>query len=102
VFFINESREVIAFVTLSGEVACDELAAEGPSGYLYAMSDRTRQELTNDARLARYITAESYMEFCGYCGRDNSLIGAVFGVVFTLGGLAMVVFGRRLRKAQPA
>jgi len=98
IFFTDAAREVVAFVTLSGEVECDELSEELPSGYLYAMSTRTRQELTDDARLARYTDASHFLEFCGYCGRDNSMIGAVFGIVFTLGGGAMVVSGRNFRK----
>lgn len=98
IFFANDSREIVAFITLSGAVDCDDLTGEVPSGYLYAMSDDTRRELTNDARLVRYsTTADTFLEFCGYCGRDNSLIGAVFGVVFTLLGIAMVVFGRKMK-----
>ena len=76
---------------------CDDLTGEAPSGYLYIMSDDTRRELTNDARLARYSVTDTFLQFCGYCGRDNSLIGVVFGVVFTLGGIAMIVFGRGLK-----
>jgi hypothetical protein len=97
IFFTEDSRQVVAFVTLSGEVECNDLTGEVPAGYLYAMSDDTRQELTNDARLARYFEAESFLEFCGYCGRDNSLIGAIFGVAFTILGGAMIIYGRRLR-----
>lgn len=98
IFFTNDAAEVILFVTLSGEVECDEIADDNPAGYLYTMSDGTRRELTNDARLARFISAESYLEFCGYCGRDNSLIGAGFGVVFTLLGAGMIFFGRNMRR----
>jgi hypothetical protein len=61
------------------------------------MSNDTQQELTNDARLARYFEAESFLELCGYCGRDNSLIGAIFGVAFTILGAGMIVYGRKLR-----
>jgi len=95
IFFTNGSDEVVVFVTLSGEVECDELTGESPSGYLYAMSSSTRQELTNDARLARYFAADSFLELCGYCGRDNSLIGAVFGVVFLVLGVVAIILGRR-------
>jgi hypothetical protein len=86
VFFSDDRGEVIVFVTLSGEVDCGDLAEQLPTGYLYAMNDDTRQELTNDARLARFIAAESFLEFCGYCGQKNSLIGAAFGVSFLLLG----------------
>lgn len=99
IFFTDNAREVVAFVTLSGEVDCSELTGEAPSGYLYAMDDRTRQQLTNDARLARYFMTDNFLDFCGYCGRDNSLIGAGFGVVFTLSGAAMIIFGRRQKRA---
>lgn len=100
VFFTDDTRAVVVFVTLSGAVTCDDLARQWPEGYLYAMSGDTRQELTNEARLARYFTTETFLEFCGYCGRQNSLIGAVFGVVFTLGGIAMLIAWRRLKPKQ--
>lgn len=102
VFFTDAARDVIVFVTLSGEVDCAALSDQAPSGYLYAMSGGTRQELTNDARLARYFDAQSYLEFCGYCGQENSLIGAVFGVVFALAGVGLIAFGRNLRRTPTA
>lgn len=101
IFYTDDSREVVVFVTLSGEVECADLAGDVPSGYLYAMSSGTRQELTNDARLARYFDSDTFLEFCGYCGRENSMIGAVFGMVFLVGGLGMIVSARRMRPPTP-
>ncbi|MBI1297847.1 hypothetical protein GC175_23170 [bacterium] len=100
VFFTDDTRAVVVFVTLGGAVTCDDLARQWPEGYLYAMNSDTRQELTNEARLARYFTTETFLEFCGYCGRQNSLIGAVFGVVFTLAGIVMLIAWRRLKPKQ--
>jgi hypothetical protein len=97
VFFTDDTRDVVVFVTLGGAVTCEDLARQWPEGYLYAMNSDTRQELTNEARLARYFTTETFLEFCGYCGQQNSLIGAVFGVVFTLGGIGMLIAWRRLK-----
>lgn len=100
IFYVGEGQEVVMFVTLSGEVDCADLDGKHPEGYLYRMNNSTRQELTNDARLARYFSTDTFLEFCGYCGRENSMIGAVFGIVFTLLGLAVVLYGRKLSKAQ--
>lgn len=102
IFFTDELEATVVFVSLSGEVDCADLDGEVPAGYLYAMSDDTREELTNDARLARYFDTDTFLEFCGYCGRENSLIGAIFGVVFTLSGIAMIYFGRKMKKAYSA
>lgn len=102
IFWTDDTGEIVVFVTLSGEVECDDLAGEVPSGYLYTMNNATRRELTNDARLARFIAVEHLLEFCGYCGRENSLIGAAFGSVFTLGGLAMVIYGWHLHRTDSA
>lgn len=99
VFFTDNTEQVVMLVTLSGEVGCNDLTTEKPTGYLYAMNDDVRQELTNDVRLARYINTQTFLEFCGYCGRDNSLIGAVFGVSFMLLGIGLIVFGRSRRLA---
>lgn len=98
VFFEDDNREVVVFVTLSGDVNCDDLAEQAPTGYLYAMQDDTRQSLTNDARLARYFSADSLLEFCGYCGQENSLIGAAFGLVFVVMGGSLLIAGVRTRK----
>lgn len=98
VFFTDPARDVVLFVTLSGEVRCADLDQQAPTGYLYTMSDGTRQDLTNEARLARYFMAETFLEFCGYCGQSNSLIGALFGVGFTLAGVALLATALRLRR----
>lgn len=97
VFFTDNSREVVVFVTLAGEVTCDDLKQQWPIGYLYNMNEGTRRDLTNEARLARYFTTDTFLEFCGYCGQQNSLIGALFGVVFVISGVGMFVIGRRMR-----
>lgn len=98
VFYTDESREIVALVTLSGEVDCEDLANEKPSGYLYAMDSRTKSDLTRSGRLAPYTMSDSYLDFCGYCGRDNSLIGAAFGIFFTLCGLGLLIVAWNLRR----
>ncbi|MCB0114869.1 MAG: hypothetical protein R2873_11380 [Caldilineaceae bacterium] len=97
VFFTDETRDVVVFVTLSGAVTCEDLGQQRPEGYLYAMNSDTQQDLTNEARLARYFMADTFLEFCGYCGRQNSLIGAIFGVAFVVLGSVMLVAGRRMK-----
>lgn len=99
IFYTDASQDVVVFVTLSGRVDCDDLAGDDPSGYLYSMSSGVRQDLTNDARLARYFNTDTFLEFCGYCGRENSMIGVGFGLAFLLGGAGMFVWGRSMGKA---
>ncbi len=99
VFYTDAAQDVVVFVTLSGEVDCADIAGEAPAGYLYSMSSGMRQELTNEARLARYFNTDIFLEFCGYCGRDNSLIGAGFGLVALFGGGGLFFWGRRMGKA---
>ncbi|MEQ8676413.1 MAG: hypothetical protein RLP44_04860 [Aggregatilineales bacterium] len=99
IFYTADAQEIVMFVTLSGEVDCADLDGESPEGYLYSMSNSTRRELTNGARLARYFTTDTFLELCGYCGQENSLIGAVFGITFTLLGVAVVLYGRKLSNA---
>jgi hypothetical protein len=62
------------------------------------MSDSKQQDLTNDARLARFFDATEFLEFCDYCGPENSLIGVAFGVVFALAGIAILIVGYRMPK----
>lgn len=88
----------IAMLTqMSGEQSCLDLRETTPTGYLRRMSDDTKQVLTNDARLARYYDAEAFLEFCGYCGQENSMIGAIFGFVFALAGIGLLIFGWRMK-----
>lgn len=102
IFYTDNSQDVVVFVTLSGAVDCADIAEDDPSGYLYSMGSGTRQNLTNDARLARYFTTDTFLEFCGYCGQENSMIGGVFGIGAILIGAGMIVYGRRMRKKYPA
>lgn len=99
IFFTDAAREIVVFIAMSGEQDCDDLP-NMPAGYLYEMQNRTERDLTNEARLARYFDADTFLEMCGYCGRDNSLIGAGFGVASVLGGLGLAIYGwRTMRKA---
>ena len=92
--------QIVLFASMSGEMTCDDFEIlDQPTGYLTRMSDGKQQELTNDARLARYFDATDFLEFCGYCGTENSLIGAIVGVVLFLGGLFVFWRGWKMPKA---
>jgi len=95
IFREDGSGEIVLLASLSGEVSCADLDGWQLTGYLTRMSDARQQELTNAARLARYFDATTFLEFCGYCGAGNSLIGVIFGVVITLAGVALLVTGLR-------
>jgi len=97
IFYTSDAQDIVVYVTLSGELDCDDIAGQSPSGDLFTMYADTRQELTNDARLVRYIEADTFLELCGFCGQDNSLIGAIFGIIFVLSGMGLIVFGRNLK-----
>ncbi len=99
VFYTDDAQDVVVFVTLSGEVDCADITEDDPAGYLYSMSSGMKQELTNEGRLARYFNTDTFLEFCGYCGRDNSMIGAGFGLAALLGGVGLFIWGRRMSKA---
>lgn len=82
---------------MSGEQSCLDLRETIPTGYVRRMSEDTKEVLTNGARLARYFDADVFLEFCGYCGQENSMIGAIFGIVFVLAGLGLLIFGWRMK-----
>jgi hypothetical protein len=83
-------------VSMSGEMACEDFAGLEPTGYLTRMSSSQRQALTNAAQLARFFDAQDFLKLCGYCGEENSFIGLIFGVVFALAGVGVVILGRRM------
>ena len=96
-----KDNPAVMLARLSGEVACGELSALEPTGYLTRMSADRQQELTNEARLARFFNATEFLEFCAYCGTDNSLIGTVAGLIAAAGGAALLVWGLRMRVPAP-
>ena len=83
---------------MSGETDCDALEATELSGYLTRMSATTQQNLTDEARLARFFDATTFLEICGYCGQSNSLIGTLFGFAFAIGGLALLMLGLKAKR----
>ncbi|MBK9122858.1 MAG: hypothetical protein IPM16_07010 [Chloroflexi bacterium] len=89
-FFVSNSRDTAAYVTLSGAVDCDDVTDTQPTGYLYAMDEELQQALTNNAQLARFLFTDTFVEMCGYCGYENSLIGVIFGFIFLLSGLGLL------------
>jgi hypothetical protein len=91
-------EQIVMLASLSGEKDCADLDGSPPDGYLTRMSDSKQQDLTNDARLARFFDATEFLEFCDYCGPENSLIGVAFGVVFALAGIAILIVGYRMPK----
>jgi hypothetical protein len=98
IFYVNAARDAVALVVLSGSVECVDLESQVPSGYVYAMEDGLRQTLTNDARLARYFDADTFLEVCGYCGYDNSLLGVILGILFGASGIGLLILRRRLAR----
>ncbi len=95
VFRTNESGTVVLLATMSGEVNCAGLEATALAGYLQRITPAREQELINEVRLARFINATDFLEICGYCGPTNSLIGTIFGFLFALLGIGLVVWGLR-------
>lgn len=92
------SPKIAIFATMSGEMTCGDFDGLNPTGYLTRMSNDQQQELTNEARLTRFFNAEIVLALCGYCGTENSLIGLIFGIVITLGGIGLIVLGFRIPK----
>jgi hypothetical protein len=91
-------EQIVMLASLSGEKECDDFDGSPPDGYLTRMSDSKQRELTNNVRLARFFDATEFLEFCDYCGPENSLIGVAFGVVFALAGVAILIVGYRMPK----
>lgn len=96
VFRSDDTGAVVLLVTLSGEESCDTLPTTPVSGYLQRMSPDREQALINEVRLARFINATDFLELCAYCGPDNSLIGVIFGFVFAVGGIGLLMWGVRM------
>jgi len=89
---------IVVFADFSGKLTCGDFDGLMPTGYLTQMSDEQQQDLTNEARLAKFFRAETVLALCGYCGTENSMIGLMFGIVITLGGIAVLILGLRMPK----
>ena len=102
IFLTDESKpeQIVLLVSMSGEVTCSEFQEIAPEGYLTQMSRSKKQDLTNEVRLAKFYDATDFMELCGYCGQDNSLIGLGFGVALALGGIIIIILGLRMPKPE--
>lgn len=100
IFLTDESNpeQIVVLAKMSGELECSDFETAEFAGYLTQMSSSKQQELIDEARLALYYDAAHFMELCGYCRQENSLIGAVFGVVITIAGLFILGLGFRLPK----
>ena len=99
--FLTDGRtspKVVIFATLSGKLLCSDFDGLLPTGYLTLMSSNEQQDLTNNARLARFFSSDSVLALCGYCGTENSMIGLIFGIVITLGGIGVLILGLRMPK----
>ncbi len=89
-FLISNDGTVVTFVRLSNEQSCDDLNALTPEGYLTRLDADKQQELTNDVRLAKYISATDYLELCSYCSPSNSWLGIIISSVMGLLGLGLI------------
>ena len=90
--------DVLVFATMSGEMTCGDFDGLTATGYLTLMSEDQQQDLANEVRLAKFINADTILALCGYCGTENSMIGLIFGIVTTLGGIAVLIIGLRMPK----
>lgn len=98
IFLTDASDKVVVLVTGSGEMSCEDFENNELSGYLTRMSSSKQQELTDEIRLAQFYDATDYLEFCDYCGPENSLIGVIVGMVFAAGGGALLYVRTRIPK----
>lgn len=102
IFFTDEASDekVIVLAQMSERMDCADFDGFTPTGYLTTMSLDKQQDLTNDARLARFFDANTFLELCGYCGQENSMIGAVVGAVLLIIGVILTIFGYRMPKGE--
>jgi len=91
-FHTDRDGEVAIWVRLSGELTCDDLQSTTPEGYLEPLPQSTRMDLAGDGQMRYVSTANTFFEMCGYCGTENSTIGAIFGVVFVISGVGLLGF----------
>jgi hypothetical protein len=98
IFLADDKSEIVVLASMSGEMTCGDFDGRIPVGYLTQMSSAEQQTLTNEARLARFFDANSFLALCGYCGTENSMIGAIFGVVIAVAGIGIIVLGLRMPK----
>jgi len=89
-FYTDTDAEVAIWVSLSGEVDCDELQSVIPTGYLEPLQQSTRMDLAGDGQMRNVSTANTFFEMCGFCGTENSLIGVGFGSTFVILGLGLL------------
>ncbi|MCB9455435.1 MAG: hypothetical protein H6671_05575 [Anaerolineaceae bacterium] len=86
--------EIAMLVLMSGEMDCGNFDGLLPTGYLTRMTSDKRSDL--GSRTATFSSGVNLLEFCGYCGTDNSLIGLIAGIVLVVGGLVLLFFGFRI------
>ncbi len=83
VWMVDEAGTVGIFASYSGRIGCDDITDGDITGFLTAP-----RSLPGSANPLPLGINAAYLELCGYCGRENSLImGGISVVMIALGGL---------------
>jgi len=99
VIFTDESHQVLGRASFSSRVTCAELADGTVEGVLRRMSGGVYERLPERGfDLTRYIDADVRLSLCTYCGRGNSMLGMILGVIFVPLGLSLYPLCLYLRK----
>jgi hypothetical protein len=84
---LNKDETFFIVASFDEEKTCEELGRTEPAGSLSKFVDREFLYTSNFVNFSKYGANVSFLHLCAYCGRENSKLGAVMGIVFMVLGL---------------
>jgi hypothetical protein len=99
IVFTDEPRSVLGVAQFERRLTYEEIAENPTVGVLRSMSDGFYERLPNRGfDLTEYENVDARLYLCTYCGRGNSTLGVICGVVLVPLGLLMYPLCLIMRK----
>ena len=83
----NQTETLVIVASFDEKITCEDLIEKRPTGRLSKFVQRQFIYISNFIDFSRYESNTIFLSLCTYCGRSNSQIGLVVGIVFLVLGL---------------
>jgi hypothetical protein len=84
---VNSDETVVIVASFDEKMTCPELQGVQPSGRLAEFVHREFIYTSNFIDFSKYGPETVSLSLCAYCGRQNTQVGIVAGIIFTILGL---------------
>ena len=99
VVFTNGDNSLWGYAMFSDEITCEEVMSRSGIGVLSIANNKKRSDFINSGfDVSSHEANGRFLALCTYCGRSNSLTGAILSAIMVVIGVLLIVGANRMQK----